>query len=106
MCRTYIQYYGEYARTSICLVYNLVGKSNRKRLVWRRKRRWENNINMIFQNLGVNWVQLAEDRAHLQVLSNSVSDTRVTQTARNLLNISPTFSFSKTLSYTVTKFWS
>jgi hypothetical protein len=56
-----------------------VGKSERKRPLARRRRRWENNIKMDLQEegRGMNWIDLAEDRNRWRALVNTVMNIRV-----------------------------
>ena len=44
---------------------DLVGKPERKRPLWRPRRRWEDNIKMDLREMGCDpgdWIDLAEDR--------------------------------------------
>jgi hypothetical protein len=52
-----------------------VEKSERKRLLGRSKRRWEDNIMMDLQEVGcgdMDWIDLAEDRESWRALVNEV----------------------------------
>jgi hypothetical protein len=61
--------------------YNiLVGRSEGRRPLGRRRRRWENNIKMDLREIGfgdVNWIHLAQDRDRWQALVNTVMNLRV-----------------------------
>ena len=57
-----------------------VGKPEGKRLVWRPRRRWEDNIKMELHVLGggdVDWNDVAQDRDRWQALVNAVMNLRV-----------------------------
>ena len=58
----------------------LVGKPEGKRPLGRPRRRWEDNIKMDFQEVecvGVDWIELAQDRDRWQALVNAVMSLRV-----------------------------
>ena len=58
----------------------LVGKPEGKRLLWRPRRRWENNINMDLQEVGCGgeyWIELAQKRERWRALVNAVMNLRV-----------------------------
>jgi len=58
----------------------LVGKLERKRLLWRPRHRWEDNIKMDLQEVrfgGMGWIDLAEDRNRWRPLVNAVKNIRV-----------------------------
>jgi len=58
----------------------LVGKSEGKRPLGRPRRRWEDNIKMDLQEVGVgrrNWMELAQDRDRWRALVGTVRDFRV-----------------------------
>jgi len=58
----------------------LVGKPEGKRPLWRPRRRWEDNIQMDFQEAGrgrVDWMELAQDRDRRRALVGTVRDFRV-----------------------------
>jgi len=53
----------------------LVGKPEGKRPLGKPRRRWSDNIRMYHREIrweGVNWVHLAQDRAHWWALANTV----------------------------------
>jgi len=57
----------------------LVGKPEGKRLLGRRRRRWEDNIKMDFQEVGrrsMDWFELAQDRDRWRALVNAVMKLR------------------------------
>ena len=58
----------------------LVEKPERKRPIWRSRRRWEDNIKMNLQELafgGMDWIELAQDRARWRALVNAVINLRI-----------------------------
>jgi hypothetical protein len=58
----------------------LVGKPEEKRPLGRPRRRWEDNINMDFQKVGVGfggWIDLAQDRDRWRALVSTVKYLRV-----------------------------
>jgi hypothetical protein len=58
----------------------LVGKPERKRLLGRPRRRWEDGIRMDVREIGwgsVDWIQLAQDRGRWWALVNTVMNLRV-----------------------------
>jgi hypothetical protein len=58
----------------------LVGKSEGKKPLGRRRRRWEDNIKMDLREIGIdgtNWILLARDRVHWRDLVNTVMNLRV-----------------------------
>jgi hypothetical protein len=53
----------------------LVGRPEGKRQLWRRSRRWEDNIKMDLQKVGGNcgdWMELAQDKDRWQALVSTV----------------------------------
>jgi len=57
-----------------------VGKSEEKRPLGRLKHRWEDNIKMDLQEVGcggMDWIDLAQDRARWQALVNAVMNFRL-----------------------------
>jgi hypothetical protein len=58
----------------------LVGKPEGKRPLGRPRRRWEDNIKMDFQEVGVDrgdWMELAQDRYRCRALVGRVRNFRV-----------------------------
>jgi hypothetical protein len=57
----------------------LVGKPEGKRPVGRPRRRWENNIKMDLQEVGVvrDWMELAQDTDRCRTLVSMVTNLRV-----------------------------
>ena len=58
----------------------LVGEPEGKRTLGRPRRRWEDNIKMILQNVGcggMDWINLAEDRDRWRAILNAVMNLRV-----------------------------
>jgi hypothetical protein len=58
----------------------LTGKPEGKRPLGRRRRRWEGNIKMDFQEVGwagMDWIDLAQDRDRLRALVNAVRNLLV-----------------------------
>ena len=55
----------------------LVGKSEGKRPLGRPRRRWEDNIKMDFQEVGMDWILLAQDTDMWWALVNAVMNFRV-----------------------------
>jgi hypothetical protein len=57
-----------------------VGKPERKRLLGRPERKWENNIKMDLRETGlgiIDWIYLAQNRDQWKVLVNTVMKLRV-----------------------------
>ena len=58
----------------------LVGKPEGRRPLGRPRRRWEDNIKMVLQEVGcgcMDWIELAEDRDGWRALVNLVMSLRV-----------------------------
>jgi hypothetical protein len=58
----------------------LVGKPEGKRPLGRPRRRWEDNIKMVLQEVGsggMDWIELAQDRDRWRALVNAVMNQRV-----------------------------
>jgi hypothetical protein len=58
----------------------LVRRSEGKRPLGRRRRRWEDNIKLDLREIeidGANWIQLAQDRIQWQACVNTVMNLRV-----------------------------
>ena len=55
----------------------LVGKPEGKRPLGRPRRRWEDNIKMDLQEVGRDWMELAQDRDMWRELVSSVMNFRV-----------------------------
>ena len=59
---------------------NLTGKPTRKRPFGRPRRRWEDNIRMDFEEIGINagnWVDSAQDMNYWRALVNAALNLRV-----------------------------
>ena len=59
----------------------LTGKSTVKRPLWRPRRRWEDNIRMDLEEIGINeegnWVDLAQDRDYWRAIVNAALNLRL-----------------------------
>ena len=58
----------------------LTGKHTEKRPLGRCSRRWEENIRMVLEEIGINagnWVGSAQDRNHWRALVNAALNLRV-----------------------------
>ena len=58
----------------------MVGKPEGKRLLGRTRRRWEDNIEMDFQEVGcgdMDWIELSQGRDRWRALVNAVTNLRV-----------------------------
>jgi hypothetical protein len=76
----------------------LVGKPEGKRPLRRSRRRWEDNIEMDFQEVrcgSTDWIELAEDRDRWRALVNVVMNLRVPYNVKNFLTNLKPVSFSK-----------
>jgi hypothetical protein len=65
----------------------LVGRPEGRRPLGRPRHRWEDNIKMGLQEvgLGMEWIELAQDRDRWRALVNAVMNFRVPQNAGNFL---------------------
>jgi hypothetical protein len=76
----------------------LVGKPEEKRPPGRTRRRWEDNIKMDLQEvgcMGMDWIELVQDRDRWRALLNAVMNLRVPQNAGNILTNRKPVSFSR-----------
>ena len=67
----------------------LVGKTEGKKPLGRRRCRWEDNIKMDLQEVGcggMDWLELAQDRERWLALVNAVMNLRVPLNMGNILN--------------------
>jgi len=74
-----------------------VGKSEGKRKLARPRRRWEDNIKVDLQEMGLvvmDWIELAQDRDRWWGLVNAVMNLQVPQNADNFLTGCKPVSFS------------
>ena len=58
----------------------LTGKPTGKRPLGRPRRRWEDNIRMDLEEIGINtknWIDSAQDRDYLRTLANAALNLRV-----------------------------
>jgi hypothetical protein len=55
----------------------LVGKPEGKRPLGRPRHRWEDNIKIDLQEVGMDWIKLAQDRDRWWALVNAVMNLRV-----------------------------
>ena len=65
---------------SRCVYRVLLGKSEGKRQLGRHRRRWEDNIEMDLQEVGLvgmDWIDLAQDRERWRALVSAVMNIRV-----------------------------
>jgi hypothetical protein len=74
---------GVYSMHYVCVRYEykmLVGKPERKRPLWRPRRRWEDNIKMDLKEMGcvvVDWIHLAQNKDQRQTSVNTIMSLRV-----------------------------
>ena len=54
-----------------CTFKVLTGNSIGKRPLGRRSRRWEENIRMDLEEIGINWIDSAQDRNYWRALVNA-----------------------------------
>ena len=87
----------------------LVGKPERRRPLWRPRRRWVDNIRMDVQDVGcgyMDWIGLVQDRDRWQTLVSAVMNLPVPWNAGNFLTSCKPFSFSRmTLHHGVSKYY-
>ena len=85
----------------------LVGKPEGKRPLGRPRRRWEDNIRMDLQEVGLgneDWIRLAQDRDRWRALVSAVRNLRVQYNAGNFSTSCKLASFSRrTLLHGVSK---
>jgi len=85
----------------------LVWKREGKRPLGRPRRKWEDNIKMVLQEVGcggMGWIELTQVRDRWRALVNVVMNLRVPQNGRNFLTSLKPFSFSRrTLLHGVSK---
>ena len=58
----------------------LTGKLSEKRPIGRPRRRWEDNVRMDLEKIGINagnWVDLTQDRSYRRALMNAALNLRV-----------------------------
>jgi hypothetical protein len=73
-------------RRGVCRV--LVGKPKGKRPLGRPRRRWEDNIKIVLQEVGcggMDWIDLARDRDRWRALVNAMINLQVPCNAVNYL---------------------
>ena len=76
----------------------LVGKPAGKRTLGKPRRRWEDNITMDLQEMGcvgMDWIELAQDRDSWRALVNAVMNLRVPENAGNFVTSCKPVSFSR-----------
>ena len=85
----------------------LVGKPEGKRPLGKPRHRWEDNIRMDLQDVGLgykDWIGLAQDRDRWRALVSAVRNLRVPKNAGNFLTSCKLSSFSRrTLLHGVSK---
>jgi hypothetical protein len=86
----------------------LLGKPERKRPLWRHRRRWEDNIKMDLQEIGceyMDWIELALNRDMWRELLNAVMNLWAANNVVNFLTSCKQVSFSRrTLFHGVSNF--
>jgi hypothetical protein len=73
-------------RRGVCRVW--VGKPKGKRPLGRPRRRWEDNIKIVLQEVrcgGMDWIDLAQDRDRWRALVNAMINLQVPCNAVNYL---------------------
>jgi hypothetical protein len=73
-----------------CMLQNADWKPEGKRLLGRRRCRWEDNIKMYLSEIeckGVNWIHLAQDEDRWRVLVTTVMTPRLSLNAGNSLTL-------------------
>jgi hypothetical protein len=74
----------------------LVGKHEGKRLLWRPRHRWEDTMDLQeVENLGVDWIDLAQDRDTWRANLSEIMNIRASQNAGNFLTNSKQVSFAR-----------
>jgi hypothetical protein len=66
----------------------LMGKPERQRLLGRPRRGWDNNIKMDLQEVGcvgMDWIELPQDRDRWRALVSAVMNLRVPQNTESFL---------------------
>ena len=90
------------------VVVTLLGKPERRRPLWRPRRRWVDNIRMDRQDVGcgyTDWIGLAQDRDRWRKLVSVVMNLRVPWNSGNFLTSCRPVSFSRrTLHHAVSKY--
>ena len=79
-------------------------KAEGERLLGRPRCRWKDNTKMVLQEVGWDWIDLAQNRKRWRALMNAVMNLRVPQNAGNFLTSLEPGSFSRrTLLHGVSK---
>jgi hypothetical protein len=76
----------------------LVGKPEGNRPLWRRRRRWDDNIKMDLQeveHVGMDWIELANDGDRWRALVNAIMNLQVPYNTGSFLTSSKPVSFSR-----------
>ena len=62
-------------------MYRILGKEpERKRPLWRTRRKWETNIKVYLSDMGcggMDWIELAQDRSRCRALVNAAMNVQV-----------------------------